>query len=156
MKGVLVVASHLDGETPFTSTRYPTATIRCVTDFDYWDGLTAAWDTPVLVNIERDMEVTDDLITQLVDCPHPLCAYPYLVCPGATPVYAHRADGLIGTPDIEWADWAAPGFCKISAPGRAGRLLPRHPWWGVEESINASIKTRWHLHWPAIAHFHEY
>ncbi|HET6911116.1 MAG TPA: hypothetical protein VFH54_17440 [Mycobacteriales bacterium] len=133
-------------------------------DLDYSRGLAAAWNDPAVtvVNVEHDVEVSDDLIAALVDCPEPLCAWTY-------PLYAaSRAHGTEHGPifpfcatnpgpwvteGTEWVEWAAPGFIKATAAARRGPFPDKH-WLGVEQATNYLVTGRWHLHWPAVEHHH--
>lgn len=158
--GVLVVASHLPGEVPFSSGRWEVRPVECVGDFDYSRGLAAAWATGVtVVNVEHDLQVDDDLIAALVDCEHGLCAQTYLVHPvsgihdgPAFPFVEHNPGPWVryGT---EWADWAAPGFIKVRADARHGPFPEKH-WLSVEQATNHLVTGRWHLHWPPVEHRH--
>lgn len=159
-RDVLVVASYLPGETPFVSQRFDVVPVLCVGDFDYSRGLASAWATgKTVVNVEHDLEVSDDLIAALVDCPEPLCSWAYLVYPVSGihdgPAYPFTA----GNPGPwiregeQWADWAAPGFIKVRPDARTGPLPEKH-WLGVEAATNFHTPGRWHIHWPAVEHHH--
>lgn len=162
--GVIVVASHLPGEMPFTSGRWDVHPVECVGDFDYSRGLAEAWATGnTVVNVEHDMQVDDDLIGALVECPEPLCAWAYRL---------YAASGAHGTADgpifpftatepgpwvdegAQWAAWAAPGFIKVRAPARIGPFPGKH-WLTVEHATNYFTAGLWHLHWPPIEHYHQ-
>ena len=157
---VVVVASYLPGETPFKSSRYEVRPVECVSVFDYSAGLAAAWATDqTVVNVEHDLEVTDDLIAGLVDCPHPLCAqtYPIHASPDGVPFYPYTA-----TQPGPWIDygavsasWAAPGFIKVSAAARFGPFPAEKHWLSVEMATNYYVAGRWHLHWPPVEHYHQ-
>lgn len=159
--GVLVVASHLPGETPFTSRRWRVRPVECRGDFDYSHGLAEAWASDLtVVNVEHDLEVDDDIIGRLVDCPEPLCAQTYLVHAASgihdAPAYPYveRQPGPWVRVGAEWAEWAAPGFIKARPEARVNPLPEKH-WMGVEQATNACIRGRWHLHWPAVEHHHQ-
>lgn len=141
------------------SSRYPTCDLILTgDDFDYWRGMEELWGTDAtLVNVEHDMEFSDHLVAELLDCPHPLCSYAYQ-CHIPRTFWAHYLDGrgMSGTnvPEgAEWAAWSAIGFCKI-APEIRTRPLAQNRWIAVESSVNTSLRKPWHLHWPAIAHYH--
>ena len=89
--GVIITSSYLTGEQPFRSERYDVQGIECKTEhgeFNYCDGLQKAWITDkTVVNVEHDMEFSDELVDGLVDCPWPLCAYAYEVYPTALARY---------------------------------------------------------------------
>ncbi len=93
--GVIITSSYLTGEEPVRSDRYSVQGIECKREhgeFDYCDGLQSAWQTDkVLVNIEHDMETSDDLVDGLVRCPYPVCAYAYQVYPTALKRYIYCA-----------------------------------------------------------------
>lgn len=166
---VIILASHLPGETPPSSSRFAICRIECIDEWSYWAGVETWWDTPAeLVNVERDHDYSDKLVTELLDCPYPLCSYPYLVQPEYLdhPVLCatvgHRAsDEAWVQPGDEWADFSSIGFCKI---GPAARVLPlfRIPWKWVEHEVDRNVAhsgLRWHLHWPdgqPIEHHHDY
>lgn len=157
----VIVLSHLSGEIPFTSDRWDTTTVECVDDESYGRALAEAWATNrTVVNVEHDVEISDDLIADLLDCPHPLCAHPYLVYAVSgihdAPAYPFCVTnpGPWVTEGTEWAAWGAPGFMKVTPQGRYGPLPVRH-WLGVEAAVNARLTCRWHLHWPAVEHYHQ-
>lgn len=160
---MIVVASHLPGETPFTSTRWHVQPVECVGDFDYSRGLAAAWASNLtVVNVEHDLQVDDDLIAALVDCPEPLCAqtYPLYAASGAHgtdqgPIYPYveHEPGDWVAEGVEFADFAAPGFMKARPEARTGPLPEKH-WLGVEQATNYYVTGRWHLHWPPVRHNH--
>lgn len=89
---VIVTSSYLPGEEPIKSERYHVQGIECVGEFSYCNGLQEAWMTDkIMVNIEHDMEHSDLLINGLVNCPWPVCAYPYQVYPTALGRYIYCA-----------------------------------------------------------------
>ncbi len=160
---MIIVASHLPGEKPFTSDRFTVRPVECVGDFDYSRALGQAWATDqTVINVEHDVQVSDALIQSLIDCPEALCAQTY-------PLYA--ASGAHGTQDgpifpycqtnpgpwveagTEWAEWAAPGFIKVIPAARTGPLPEKH-WLAVEAATNFHTPGRWHLHWPPVEHYH--
>lgn len=172
----VVVASHLPGEEPFFSERHMIFPVRCEGDFAYWAGLNYFWDTDeVIVNVEHDMDFTDELVDGLLACPEPLCAYPYQVYPTALGRYIYCAttdspSDLTGEgspdqprwvdgPEDKWAKWVSIGFMKIAPEVR---LLPlaKMFWQWLEHSVNHSTAEasgrRVHLHWPEVRHFHDY
>lgn len=162
--GVIVVASYLPGETPFSSGRWGVRPMECRGDFDYSHGLAEAWSSAsVVVNVEHDVQVNDDLIGALVDCPHPLCAqtYPLFAASGAHgtaegPIfpYCERNPGPWVEPGVEFAEWAAPGFIKVHPGARRGPFPEKH-WLAVEQATNYFVTGRWHLHWPPVEHYHQ-
>lgn len=109
------------------------------------------------------MQVSESLILGLLACPHPLCTHAYGM---HLPIesYAHgwvadesRGSGM-GVEWIahgeEWANWSGIGFCKVAPGVRTGTHLARNEWPGVETSVNNAITGLWHVHWPAINHYH--
>lgn len=63
---------------------YPVHGVECRGEFSYCQGVQEAWLTDkIIVNVEHDMEFSDVLVSGLVDCPHPACAYAYRVFPTA-------------------------------------------------------------------------
>lgn len=174
---VVVVSTFLPDEAPKESDRYGVLGVECVGEFCYWKGLSSVWEKGLtVVNVERDMEFSDELVAGLVDCPHPLCAYPYKVFPTQLKrfIYCATTDGphcnnpprwLTG-PSDEWACWSSIGFAKFS-PQVQTKPLDKMFWKWFEHSINRVVSattqvgalatsTRWHIHWPEVKHFHDY
>lgn len=162
MADPLIVLSHLPAEPPFR-TDLSSVAICCESEFDYWRGIADAWGHGgPLVIVEHDMECTDELITELLDCPRSLCTHAYLlywVSTGqADPHYAHHVGGIwitAGGPD---AEYSGIGFCKINPEARIPlvSLDPDHePHWShVDRAVNRAITCRWHVHWPGVDHNH--
>ena len=161
---MIVVASYLPGETPFTSERFTVQPVLCVNDFDYSHGLGEVWaSSKIVVNVEHDLEVSDDIIARLVDCVEPLCAqtYPLYAASGSHgtehgPIYPYCASnpGPWVAEGDECAEWAAPGFIKVTPSARTGPLPEKH-WLTVEAATNFHTPGRWHLHWPPVQHDHQ-
>lgn len=170
----LVVSSFLPGDVPLHSDLFPVMGVECVAEFSYWAGLASQWDPDngrTLINVEQDMEFSDELVAELVDCEHPLCAYPYQVYPRSLGRYiycatttqpdldGHPRDPRWVEPGDEWAVWSSIGFAKI-APAARIRPLDKLFWqWlehGVNRVVNKHAGLRWHLHWPEIRHLHDY
>jgi hypothetical protein len=153
-----VASSYLDGESPAALTNYDVAGIRCVDKMDYWRGLNAAWSGPgTLVNVEHDMECTDELVRQLVDCPWPACSHAYRVWLSDRQqfVFAARSSGGGWVDEgVTAADYAGVGFCKIEQTARSFPLR-RGPWIAIEQAVNQAV-GEWHIHWPAVEHYHPY
>lgn len=138
-------------------------------EYDYWESIARIWGEPVpIVNVEHDNEYSDELARLLVECPHPRCAYAYRMYPCGRewqPYWAFSPDGLCGmghwgAEGDEWAAWSAIGFCKI-APVARGPLPARCGWRLVEQEVNYALRGHahmirglWHIHWPAIEHYH--
>lgn len=178
---VVVTSSYLTGEEPIKSERYHVQGIECKRaqgEFDYCTGLQRVWMTDkLLVNVEHDMEYSDELVDELIACPHPICAYAYQVFPTALGHYIYCATTVeIGNDNPalsnphwieegdEWAIWSSIGFCKIDATARV-KPLDRLFWQWIEHSINRVVGTyknaggagwSWHIHWPSIQHHHDY
>ena len=125
---------------------------------DYWRGLNAVWDTDkTIVNVEHDMECSDELVRQLVECDQPACSHAYRVWLSDRYkfVYAAHSPGIgwlrEGTPA---AHYCGIGFCKIEPSARTRPLNPGQ-WLTMEQAVNLSV-AEWHLHWPAVDHHHSY
>lgn len=172
---VVVVSSRLAGEAATTS-RHSVLDVVCVEDTDYGQAVASVWGGGVtVVNIEHDMQVTDDLIDALLDCPHPLCSWAYRVYPVSTmrpaPMWAHAVaqtqnGRLLSWPNFsvtarwisegeQWADFSAIGFCKITPAAMADLIETGASWRWVEMAVNAAVTGPWHLHWPAVEHHHQ-
>ena len=164
MSDVLVVSSYLPGGTPYRSERFRVRRVVCDDVYDYSRGVAAVWGRgETLVVVEHDMECSDDLIAELVDCPEPLCSHAYeLFWPSThkpVPHYAHRtgpqppAGGEWVSEGDEWADFTGIGFCKIAPEARV-RPLVESSWQHVDMAVNKAVEGRFHLHWPPITHDH--
>lgn len=167
---VQVVAARLPGENPHAS-QYKISTPVLRGDFDYWKALHDVWYGPdTLVNVEHDMEFSDELVQGLLDCPHPLCTYPYLcwIRERGHYVYTPTADGRWVSEGRPWADTSTLGFVKIAPEARV-RPLRRMIWKFLEHSVCIAVagfsqvekdvlgnRRAWHVHWPAVKHFHDY
>ena len=153
----------MPGDAPLSSEAYPVADVVCDDlVFGYWEGLNELWDSDrTLINIEHDMEYSDLLVAELLSCPHPTCAYPYIVRPFGWPgkTYSASYGSLWVTADMPYASFSSIGFCKVTAEARRGSTLERAIWSKVEASIHIAVtqnKRLWHLHWPAVTHHHDY
>lgn len=142
---------------------YPVHDVVCHDPlFGYWEGLEAVWASDrTLVNVEHDMEFSDDLVHELLSCPHDRCAYPYKVMPFGWPgkTWGASYGSLWATEENPYASFSSIGFCKLTASAREGSTLTRAIWDKLEGHVHvAAIRDRglWHLHWPAIEHFHDY
>ena len=163
MADPLVVVSHLPHEIPFLSERFPSVNIWCEDDTDYWRGLLEHWDHDgPLVIVEHDMESSDDLIAELLDCPHPLCTHAYTLYWVSTgkpdPLYAHHVGGVWIVEGRTDAEYSGIGFCKINHEVR-GPLVSIDPardmhWSHVDRAVNRAVTARWHVHWPGADHLH--
>lgn len=141
----------------------------CADDFDYWRLLASAWDSDAtLVNVEHDVEATDEHIAALLDCPNPLCSWAYRcnwistgleggviaagmgarVADSFTPPNAYYLQG-----GEEWAAWSAIGLVKISPEARTGPLR-REPWSRLELAVHDAVAGPWCVHWPEVPHWH--
>jgi hypothetical protein len=136
------------------------ADVVCDDSFGYWAGLDSIWGKGrTIVNLEHDVEFSDDLVAELLSCPRDLCAYPYTVRPASWPGLAYGAlfSGWLTT-EVPFAHFSAIGFAKISASVQTSPLAKR-PWQRLEDSIHEAVARNqrlWHLHWPAIGHRHDY
>jgi len=169
----LVVSSFLPGDKPRESLFFPVMGVECAHELSYWHGLASAWSTDrVIVNVEQDMEFSDELIAELVDCEHPLCAYPYQVYPTMLGRYIYcatttqpdlnghpRDPRWLEGPDDQWAVWSSIGFCKIAPEARV-KPLDAMFWQWLEHCVNRVVcqiaGLQWHIHWPEIRHAHDY
>lgn len=157
--GALVIASHLPGEGHFHSERFEVIGWECVGDFGYWEGLAAVWESDrPLVLVEHDIDVSDEHIAALLECPHPLCSWAYRchwISGGLMfdlfAVGSRRGSHFHG--GEEWADWSAIGLVKLTAEARTGPLR-REPWGRVELAVEAAVMRPWHVHWPEVQHHH--
>lgn len=158
---VKVIASRLPGDRPLHLDGWDVIDVVCTGEYDYWAALDEWWDTShVIVNVERDVEVSSALVADLVGCVHPLCTHAYRVwdLPYREPFYAQRRGGWIEAQD-RWCDWSGPGFAKMAPEVRRGRLQ-RVTWPQVEVAVNDAVvppvgsAVRWHVHWPEVEHYH--
>ncbi len=158
----VVLCSHLPGEGHFRSEHQTVVTIECVGDMDYYLGVERFWNSDrVIVNVEHDIEVTDEHISTLLGCPHPLCSWAYAshwVSTGKPyDVISAGNFGPNGRTFLEggeeWAEWSAIGLVKITPQARVGALLPR-AWSTLELSIEDAVTRPWHMHWPPAEHHH--
>ncbi len=163
MANPLIVASRLPGDAPLTSEAYPVADVVCEdADFGYWAGINEVWDSDHdLVNVEHDVEFSDLLVQELLSCPHHLCAYPYRVMPFGWPGKTWGASyGSLWVDEGQpYASFSSIGFVKMTAEARAGTTLKKTIWFNLEGAIHEALTLRqrlWHLHWPAVAHHHDY
>jgi hypothetical protein len=158
----LVLASCLPGEDYVASERFAVVPIRCIDPLDYWRGVEVWWQSRrTIVNVEHDMECSDDLIQTLLDCPEPFCTWAYFLGkPSGGPHWAHRTGrqppcgGVWIEEGDEWADFGGIGFCKIEPSVRV-RELGEQTWQFVDIAVFASVQRQVHVHWPAIEHRHQ-
>jgi hypothetical protein len=163
----VILCSHLPGEGHFTSERFDVRGIVCRDDFDYWAGLAAVWESAeTIVNVEHDMEVTDEHVAELIDCPAAACSFAYHVHwastslrddviaagNGARDADRHPDPGFLQGGE-EWAEWSAIGLVKITPEARIGPLR-REPWQRLELAVHDAVKRPWCLHWPPVNHHH--
>ena len=159
----LVLCSHLPGEGHFESDRFEVIPALCEDEFDYWSALDVVWPSDAtIVNVEHDMDVRDEHIAALLDCPHPLCSWAYC-CHWASTGLSHdviaagsgaRDSDTNPDPDYlqggeEWAAWSAIGLVKIAAEARIGQLR-RERWNKLELSVHDAVKRPWHMHGNAV------
>jgi hypothetical protein len=179
---VVITSSYLEGNEPFRSERYHVQGIECKREhgeFNYCHGLQEVWwpAEKTIINIEQDMECSDELIDGLLSCPHPLCAYAYLVYPTQLHRYIYcatsrqvdhnnpaKSNVYWLNKGEEWAVWSSIGFCKIDPIARV-KPLDRLYWQWLEHSVNRIVGTyqhaggagfEWHIHWPEVEHYHDY
>lgn len=154
----VVLASHLPNEGHFESARHLVIPFVCWDDFSYWHGILASWDGPeTIVNIEHDVEVTDDQIADLLACPHPLCSWMYAAHWASThladDVIAARNGGKFIDEGTEWAEQSAIGFVKITPEARIAPLR-KTVWQQLEVAIEEAVMPPWHMHGPPVPHHH--
>lgn len=162
MTDPVIMITRLPGDREWLSGKWDTTVVDCGgDDHAYGRALAEAWASDrTVVNVEHDLECSDELIQELLDCPEPLCARTYLVYAVSgihdAPAYPFCVTnpGPWVTGGEEWAAWAAPGFFKATPEARMPNLPVRH-WLCVEDVVNDWVTTRWHLHWPAIEHDHK-
>ena len=171
---VVVIAARMAGDEPHRSDQYDVRTpvLAAGDAYAYWRELSRLWRHPVtLVNVEHDMEFSDDLVRDLVECPHPLCTHAYRVWINNIRewIYCPTRDQRWITHGVEWAHTSSLGFCKI-APEARTRSLKRLPWKFLEHGVCDAVTgcsaavvgdaplaaPQWHVHWPEIEHFHPY
>ena len=173
-QSAVVLASYLPSEGHFESDRFEVVGIECWDEFDYWVGVAAWWDSDrTLVLVEHDIQVSDEHITELLACPHPLDSWAYRCHWISTGVAGgviaagtgergtdwHPAPGFL-TGGEEWAAWSAIGLVKIAPEARIGRVLRRETWNRLELAVHDAVKRPWHMHGNAVGgaqlvpHFH--
>jgi hypothetical protein len=146
---VVVVSSYLPGEEPKRS-EFPVHPIECTGEFSYCHGLAGVWaGDATIVNVERDMEFSDELVQGLLDCPHPACMYPYQVFPTKLQRFIYCAT-TTSVAEAEWAEYRA-NLLRIHDESFAGidpdddQLLlgsgPLGP--GTTERPDGWIQPRW-------------
>ena len=159
---MVVVCSHLPGEGHFLSERFRVLPVLCVDGLDYWRGLASVWDSDeTIVNVEHDMEVTDEHVETLLACPHSLCSWAYeshWISTGLPrDVISAGTFGPNGRQYLdggeEWAEWSAIGLVKIARDARIGPLTEA-PWNRLELSVETAVARPWHMHWPPVPHHH--
>lgn len=163
----LIIASHLPGEGYLHSKRFEVRPVLCADEWDYWRGLAAEWDSGrTLINVEHDIEWSDEHIAELVACPHGACSFAYVchwkssgIAGGVIAAGAGARDSEL-QPDAhylqggeEWANWSGLGLVKITRQARIGRLR-REPWNRLELAVADAVRGPWHMHWPTVQHHH--
>jgi len=157
----VVVCSHLLDEGHFRSDRWPTAPVLCREHepLDYWAGLNRLWRSDVtIINVEHDIEASDEHIQALLDCPHPLCSHAYRCNWISSGIPGGVIAAGLGERDSEynpnpgylqggeeWAAWSAIGLVKVTAVARVGPLRPE-PWQRLELAVYDAVTTPWHMH----------
>jgi hypothetical protein len=167
---VVVTSSFLPGEQPKASDLWPVLGIECKGELSYWHGLASVWPTDkIIVNVERDMEFSDELVAELAECREPLCTYPYKVYPSKLGRFIYCATAREPShedidphwiqPGDDEAVWSSIGFCKIAPEARV-KPLDAMFWKWLEHSVNRCVCQLggfvWHIHWPEIRHEHDY
>lgn len=156
---MIVLASHLPGDTPYQSQRFPVTPVECNSELDYWRGLHEHWgSSETIINVEHDIALTDQHLQTLAACPHPACAWAY-VCHWVTThlppgtIAARHHNGRYLTVGEEWADWAPLGLIKLAGTARCAPLAATR-WRELEQTVNTATRGPWHMHWPPVAHHH--
>lgn len=164
----VVLASHLPGASHFESRQFEVVPIRCEDPLDYYRGVLAWWETDrTIILVEHDVECSDELIQQLLDCDCMLGSWAYwLGIPSGGPHWAHRTGkkppcgGVWIETGDDWADYGGVGFCKITPQARV-RPLPEQTWQFVDIAVAEATDLRWHIHWKngpdgptGVEHFH--
>lgn len=163
----LLIASYLPGEGHLDSERFEVRPVLCEDEFSYWRGLAAGWGSDrALVNVEHDIEWSDEHIAALLDCPEPLCSWAYRCHWASTGIDGGVIAAGTGARDIarhpdayylqggeEWAAWSAIGLVKIAPEARVGPLR-REPWNMLELAVEDAVRGPWHTHWPEVPHHH--
>ena len=169
----LVVASYVPPEKHLRSKQFRVVALPCTDEFSYCRGLQALWDTDhTIVNVEHDMEYSDELTQNLLDCPFPLCAHAYLLRKSTHYCYRNGpqppAGGFLDHwihEGAEWATFGGIGFVKITPQARV-RPLANREWQTLDIEVTRAVEgpdvvppsvwegRRWHIHWPAVDHDH--
>jgi hypothetical protein len=168
---VIVLAAHLPDRPVHTSDLFKVLDLEVGDDLRYSNGLASLWGTnKTIVNVEQDMQFSDELVAELVECPEPLCAYPYQVYPTAKGkfIYCGTTDApepgdkdprWLKGPDDTRSVWHSIGFCKITPQARV-KPIDRMFWKWLEHAVNRVVCREagltWHVHWPEIRHYHNY
>lgn len=164
---VVVVAGRTAEWSGFSSDRFDVRSRLLLNAHDYHRFLVSFWwERRVVVNVEQDMEFSDRLVQDLLDCPHPLCthAYPIYFKSQKRWVYSPTRGGMPIRWREPWADRASLGFCKMVQEARP-RLPAPATWKFLEHSVCDVVGERnwqlrrpalWHVHWPEVGHFHDY
>lgn len=162
-----MLASHLRGEGHFRSSAFRVVPACCEGPYDYWRALADLWDgLETIVNVEHDVEASDDHVAQLLACGHLLCSWAYqchwistglprdviAAGLGARDPQTHP-DPVHLTGGEEWANWSAIGLVKIAPEARTGPLR-REPWQQLELAVHDAVSGPWHMHWPPVTHHH--
>ena len=169
MSEPVILASILPGEPIFESEQFEVWPIECVEPENYWEGVAEWWDSDrVIVNLEHDVECSDELIQTLLDCDCAFGTWAYwLGIPSGGPHWAHRTGkqprcgGVWIETGDEWADFGGIGFCKITPEARV-RPLEETDWTGVDCAVSRATDSRVHVHWKrdesgslsGVEHFH--
>lgn len=152
----IVIASHLPGEGHYQSDLYRVDAALCVDEFDYWRAIEKHWSSDLtIVNVEHDIELYDEQVSELLACSHGLCTYAYACHWSST----HQPRDIFACGNgsrltqctyhqggEEWAEWSAIGLIKITPEARVAPLR-QEPWPVVELAIEDAVKRPWHVHW---------
>ena len=175
---VIVVSSYLPklGERAYRSEKFRVVGLPCGDDdLDYYRGLEVVWGgNHTIVNVEHDMECSDELIQDLLDCPHPACTHAYPLRQWGHIAHRHGPLPPAGSMDWwlrpdeeeEWATYGGIGFCKMTPEARVRPLSEPREWPTLDVIVARAVEgpevvphgayegKRWHVHWPAIEHYH--
>ena len=158
-----MLTSYLEGEPRFVSSVYETVNIEIRNDRSYWAGWSEWWDTDrTIVAVEHDVEISDELVDQIVSCKYPLATWAYqLYWPSVHgPSHYAQRTGLLPpaggdwvTEGVEWCDYTGIGFCKIAPECRLFPLEESH-WSHLDGAVSKAVVGRWRILWPEVAHYH--
>lgn len=172
-----VYAAYKPPLMPFYSDEFDVYSLQIRSDADYAIGMATMYENgEQFVNIEHDMQVSDDRIYELFECPLPFCTWAYrihrswivdlsqgkldeetLSYPNSFYAQHNVLDGRvipIQNQEVTSALCSGIGFCKITPDGRE---FPIVHWTAVEQPVQElcqNVAKAWHIHWPEVEHWH--